>query len=74
MRSYVSDLEDRLDNGDDYDDEDDEDDEGYDDDDEDGDEGTRRMTLDEITSENLPSADDLEAELQEYLRKQRDDG
>jgi hypothetical protein len=32
------------------------------------------MTLDEITSENLPSADDLEAELQEYLRKQRDDG
>ena len=42
--------------------------------DEDGDEGTRRMTLDEITSENLPSADDLEAELQDYLRKQRDDG
>jgi proteasome assembly chaperone (PAC2) family protein len=76
MRSYVTDLEDRLDNGDDYDD----DDEGYDDeDDEDGQDGedgdgNPGMALDEITSENLPSADELEAELQEYLRKQRDDG
>jgi hypothetical protein len=76
MRSYVTDLEDRLDNGDDYDD----DDEGYDDeDDEDGQDGedgdgNPGMALEEITSENLPSADELEAELQEYLRKQRDDG
>ncbi|MGI9116975.1 MAG: PAC2 family protein [Gaiellales bacterium] len=64
MRSYVTDLEDRLDNGDDYDDEDeDEDDEDFGEDD-----------ADEITSEaDLPSADELEAELQEYLRKQRDE-
>jgi hypothetical protein len=71
MRSYVTDLEDRLDHGDDYDD-DDEDDEDYEDDDEEREESA--MTLDEITSENLPSADELEAELQEFLRKQRDDG
>ena len=70
MRSYVTDLEDRLDHGDDYDDEDDED---YDDDDEEEREESS-MALDEITSENLPSADELEAELQEFLRKQRDDG
>lgn len=72
MRSYVTDLEDRLDNGDDYDDEEDED---YEDDEErEGeDDGSPGMALDEITSENLPSADELEAELQEYLRKQRDD-
>ena len=71
MRSYVTDLEDRLDHGDDYDDED-EDDEDYEDDDEEREESS--MALDEITSENLPSADELEAELQEFLRKQRDDG
>jgi proteasome assembly chaperone (PAC2) family protein len=72
MRSYVTDLEDRLDNGDDYDDEDDED---YDDEEHEGeDDGSPGMALDEITSENLPSADELEAELQEFLRKQRDDG
>ena len=72
MRSYVTDLEDRLDHGDDYDDDDDEDDEDYEDDGEEREESS--MSLDEITSENLPSADELEAELQEFLRKQRDDG
>ena len=46
--------------------------EDYEDDDEEREESS--MTLDEITSENLPSADELEAELQEFLRKQRDDG
>ncbi len=60
MRSYVADLEARLDAGDDYED---------DDEDEDEDE------LDvEITADDLPSADELEAELQEFLREQRDDG
>ncbi len=71
MRSYVADLEERIDSGEDYDDEDDEyDDEG--DEDEAGDDDA--MAVDEITSDDLPSADELAAELQEYLRKQSDDG
>lgn len=67
MRSYVADLEERIDSGEDYDDEDEdefEDDEPEDD----------EMAVDEITSEDLPSADELAAELQEYLRKQSDEG
>lgn len=66
MRSYVTDLEDRLDNGDEYDDEDDEDDE--DDADIDGPDAT------DVTSETrIPSGDEIAAELQEFLREQRDD-
>ncbi|MSO47126.1 MAG: PAC2 family protein [Thermoleophilia bacterium] len=66
MRSYVTDLEDRLDNGDEYDDEDDdEDEEGIDD--VDGDGG-------DIPSETrIPSGEEIAAELQEFLREQRDD-
>ena len=73
MRSYVADLEERIDSGEDYD----EDDEDYDEDDEDAaedDDGSDAMAVDEITSDDLPSADELAAELQEYLRKQSDDG
>jgi len=62
MRSYVADLEARLDAGDDY--EDDDEDEDEDDLDDEG----------EITADDLPSADELEAELQEFLRDQRDEG
>ncbi|MFM7553283.1 MAG: PAC2 family protein [Actinomycetota bacterium] len=60
MRSYVADLEARLDAGDDYEN-DDEDEDDLDDE-------------DEITADDLPSADELEAELQEFLREQRDEG
>ena len=65
MRSYVTDLEERLDNGDEYDEDEDEDDDEDDDDDED---------VDDITSETrIPSGDEIAAELQEFLREQRDD-
>ncbi len=63
MRSYVADLEARLDAGDDYEDEDD-----------DEDEDDLDEIEDEITADDLPSADELEAELQEFLREQRDEG
>lgn len=66
MRSYVTDLEERLDAGDDY--EEDEDDDLDDEDDLDD------AGADEITADDLPSADELAAELQEFLREQRDDG
>ena len=69
MRSYVADLEERLDSGEDDEDFDDEDDEDEDFDDEDDD----QLAVDEITSDDLPSADELAAELQEYLRKQGDE-
>ncbi len=60
MRSYVTDLENRLDSGDDYEDEDEDDEDDADDDD--------------LTSEaDLPSGDEIAAELQEFLREQRDD-
>ncbi len=60
MRSYVTDLENRLDSGDDYD-EDDEDEDGDSDD-------------DDLTSEaDLPTGDEIAAELQEFLREQRGD-
>jgi hypothetical protein len=64
MRSYVTDLEDRLDNGDEYDEDEDDDDEDEDDDED----------VDDITSETrIPSGDEIAAELQEFLREQRDD-
>ncbi len=67
MRSYVNDLEERLDSGEDYDDEDE------DFDDEDDEDGAGEDEDAEITADNLPSADELAAELQEFLRKQGDD-
>jgi proteasome assembly chaperone (PAC2) family protein len=64
MRSYVNDLEERLDSGD-FDDDDD-DDLDFDDDDDDDDDR-------EMGEADIPTGDQIEAELQEFLRKQRDD-
>ena len=72
MRSYVADLEERLDSGEAFDD-DDEDDDEDDELDFGADEDGEAETADELTSEDLPSADELAAELQDFLRRQGDD-
>jgi proteasome assembly chaperone (PAC2) family protein len=73
MRSYVAELEERLDSGDLDDDEDDDDERelrlGFALDEADVDD-----EADEMTADDLPSADELAAELQDFLRRQGDEG
>jgi len=66
MRSYVTDLEDRLDSGDDFDeDDDDDDDDDHDDDDLEDDD-------DDHDDQKIPTGDEIEAEFQQFLREQGD--